>query len=106
MVEPGELWQDELQQALRESRVFVVVVSSHTMDSRWVLFELGAAMAGGKRIIPVLVDDAAPDQIPIQLEPFQFVRAASPEEAGRRVAAVVEQTKRPQAAPSTEGAGK
>ncbi len=52
-------------------------------------FELGAALAGGKRIVPVLSDDVDPSEIPAAVRQFQFVREKSPEAAARRVAEAV-----------------
>ncbi len=55
----------------------------------WEFFELGAALAGGKRIIPVLSDEVDPADIPSGIRQFQFVREKSPEAAAKRVAEAV-----------------
>jgi hypothetical protein len=53
-------------------------------------FELGAAIADHKRIIPILVEDVEIELIPQFLRRLQFLRPASPTEAGKRVAEVIE----------------
>ena len=87
---PGDRWQDRIQEALRTSRNLVVILSSHSLDSPWTFFELGAAVADGKRIIPVITEEVGPKQIPSVLRQFQFLKEVSPAEAGRRVAQVIE----------------
>lgn len=44
------------------------------------------------RIIPVLTQDIGIERIPSPLRQFQFLKEDSPEEAGRRVAEVMEET--------------
>lgn len=86
---PGERWQDRIQQALRESKVFVVIVSSPQVDA-WTSFELGAALADNKVIIPVLTGDISLEQLSPLLRQFQFLNEESPDEAGKAVASVIE----------------
>ena len=94
-ISPGERWQDRIQDALRDSKFLVVILSSYSMDSPWTFFELGAAVAGRKRIIPVVREEVQLERIPSLLRQFQFLRESSPTEAGKRVAAVIEQAGEP-----------
>lgn len=90
---PGERWQAEIEKALRQSRVLILVLTPESVQRPWTFFELGAALADGKRIVPVLSDDVDPADIPAVVRQFQFVREKSPEAAARRVAeAVVHET--------------
>jgi TIR domain len=87
---PGEPWQERVEEALRASRTLVVVLSPHSAESPWTFFELGAAVADHKRIIPVAREDMDWTHLPSPLRRLQILRESSPQEAGRRVAEVLE----------------
>ena len=89
----GERWEDHIQRALRESTTLVVILSPNSIKSPWTFFELGAAVADKKRIIPVLTQEMDLDDIPVPLTRLQFLREPSPHEAGKRVARVVLESK-------------
>jgi TIR domain len=89
----GENLEDRMQEALRDSRFLVVILSSNSVDSPWTFFELGAAIADRKTIIPVVTGDVRPEQIPSRLRQIQFLWENSPYEAGKRVAAVIDDLK-------------
>jgi hypothetical protein len=86
---PGERWQAQIERALRESRVLILVLTPDSVQKPWTFFELGAALADGKRIVPVLSADVDPSEIPAVVRQFQFVREQSPEAAARRVAEAI-----------------
>lgn len=89
-IAPGERWQDRIQEALRESRTLVVILSPESMRSPLTFFELGAALADQKRIIPIMTEDGQLEQMPPFLRSFQVLRENSPVAAGKRVAQVIE----------------
>ena len=82
---PGDRWQDRIQQALRSSRTLVIILSKNSAHNPWTFFELGAALADHKRIIPVVSEDVGPETLAPFLK-FQYLKESSPQEAGRRVA--------------------
>ncbi len=86
----GETWQEKVEEALRQSHVFVVLISSNNLASPWMFFELGAAIADNKKIIPVLIEDVEMSQVPSALKRLQILRASSPTAAGKQVAEVIE----------------
>ena len=86
---PGDKWTDSIEKALRDSKTLVMVVSPDILTSEWGFFELGAAIAGKKRIIPVITKDFDWSQIPLMLRRYQFLNEPSPSIAGKRVAEVV-----------------
>jgi len=90
-IKPGELWKERIQKALRESRTFVLILSGSGEMSPNVFFELGAALADHKKIIPVVPEDVDWKDIPPILAQFQFLKESSAKEAGRRVAEILEQ---------------
>ena len=82
---PGDRWQDRVQEALRSSRTLVIILSKNSAQNPWTFFELGAAVADDKKIIPVLSEDVGPETLAPFLR-FQFLKESSPQEAGRQVA--------------------
>lgn len=86
---PGEPWEDRIEEALRDSKFLVVILSPDFVESPWTFFELGAAVADRKKIIPVLTEDVKIDRLPSVLRKFQALREPSPLEAGKRVAEVI-----------------
>lgn len=92
---PGERWQKHIKKALRESTALIVILSPNSVESPWTFFELGAAVADQKRIIPVLIEDMDVRNVPVLLTRFQFLKEPSPSEAGRRVAEVLAEMKKP-----------
>lgn len=85
----GASFSDELESALRESRVLIPILSAESDTSPWVLFEIGAAVAGHKQIIPVMADRQTQETVPAFLERYCFVAEPDPELAARRVARAI-----------------
>jgi hypothetical protein len=56
---PGDRWQDKIEKALRQSRVLIMAITPESVQRPWTFFELGAALADGKRIVPVLSEERA-----------------------------------------------
>lgn len=88
-IAPGDKWADVIQQALRESSALVMILSPDNAESPWMFFELGAAIADKKKIIPVIVKNLERSRIPSLLQGFQFLDEPSPSIAGKRVAEVL-----------------
>ncbi|RFB86853.1 hypothetical protein B5K11_27630 [Rhizobium leguminosarum bv. trifolii] len=61
LLSPGSDWNKILEQALDDADVIVFLISQESMDSSWVLNEIGRAKAlasgGRKLLIPVIIDD-------------------------------------------------
>jgi TIR domain len=53
-IQPGSAWPDEIWQAIRACRVFVLLVTADAMKSKWCLLEIGAALGQKKTIVAVL----------------------------------------------------
>ena len=86
---PGERWQEKVQEALRASRTLVLIVTPQSVESPWTFFELGAAVADHKRIIPVVTGDVDLSRIPMLVRQYHFLRESSPRQAGLRVAETI-----------------
>lgn len=88
-LDPGERWLEKTQDALRASKTLIVVLSGHSIDSPWTFFELGAAVADRKKIIPILTEDIDMQNLPSALSAYMALQEPSPQAAGKRVAAVL-----------------
>lgn len=51
----GEDWEENLRNSLHEASAFVVLLSPDWSTSEWTAFELGAAQAIKKKVIPILL---------------------------------------------------
>ena len=52
---PGDDWDEQIRQAMRESDTVVSVISG-PQPSPNVLVEMGMALAQGKRVVPIVID--------------------------------------------------
>ena len=61
----GEAVSSAVRDALKNSSVVIVLLSQRALHSQWVQFEIGAAEALDKKIIPVIVsEDVIDEEIP------------------------------------------
>lgn len=56
-----------LRKAMRESSGVVFILTPNTVNSTWIAWELGGALALEKPIFPVLIGDVSEDEIPAPL---------------------------------------
>ena len=61
----GEDWESKLKEEISQCDIFVVLLSSNSVNSEWVLSELGAAWALDKLIILVITHPEVFSKIPI-----------------------------------------
>lgn len=66
----GARWDVEVERALTESEIFLVIVTHASSTSENVLDEIGYAIDHSKRILPVLLEKT---NIPLRLRRFQYV---------------------------------
>ncbi len=70
----GAAWRAEISRAIRECDAFVVVLSTHSVDSINVTKELALADQHKRRIIPILIEDCEiPDEMHYQLAGLQMI---------------------------------
>jgi hypothetical protein len=69
-IPPGSRWDDEVEKALRECSVFLVILTPASIASENVKDEIGYAIDHGKHILPVLLQDC---DVPLRLRRFQYV---------------------------------
>lgn len=85
----GEDIREQIQEALRASSTLVVLLSSNSVQSPWIYFELGAAVADKKRIIPVVIDEVGHERLPLPLMKYQYLRESSPVSAAKEIAKAI-----------------
>ena len=71
-MKPGESISVQIDGALRDSDEVVTLVTSNSLSSPWVSFEVGAALGLGKRVVPI-VEDLSPKELPPALLPLESV---------------------------------
>lgn len=85
----GKAWESRLRRELDRSDAVVFVLDRASRRSPWMHFEYGAAVAGGKRILPITPHRLSLAEIP---EPFQRARILderAAEDAGAHIAQVL-----------------
>jgi TIR domain-containing protein len=66
----GSRWDDEVENALRECSIFMVILTPASIASENVKDEIGYAIDHGKRVLPVLLEEC---DVPLRLRRFQYV---------------------------------
>jgi hypothetical protein len=66
----GSRWDDEVEKALRDSSIFMIILTPASISSENVKDEIGYAIDHGKRILPVLLESC---DVPLRLRRFQYV---------------------------------
>lgn len=66
----GARWDREVEKALKECEIFMIILTPASIDSENVLDEIGYAIDMGKRFLPVLLEKC---DVPLRLRRFQYV---------------------------------
>jgi len=75
-LDPHELWQDEIGNALRRCDWFMVLLSNDSVNSKWVKLELSYALNHSQydnHIIPVTIEACEYEELSWTLGVFQMV---------------------------------
>jgi hypothetical protein len=62
-IKGGDQISDTIKSNIEACDEFLVLISRYSVDSSWVLLEIGAAWMGNKRIVPI-VDKVTPEEMP------------------------------------------
>ena len=74
----GAQWAEEIDKAIQNARVFVVIVSSHSVESRQVPKEIALAVSACESIFPFRIDDISlQGTFRYYLSDYQFTDATS-----------------------------
>lgn len=69
-IQPGSRWDDEIEKALTQCTIFMVILTPSSTASNNVKDEISYAIDNNKLIMPVLLKDAV---VPLRLRRFQYV---------------------------------
>jgi nucleoside 2-deoxyribosyltransferase len=69
----GERWETKLRNELSSADVVVALLSPNSVESSWVLQEIGAAWALKKPIIPVVTTRDVLNKMPLPFEPAKVI---------------------------------
>jgi hypothetical protein len=85
----GSDWAIEIESALAKAKFMVLLVSPSSLQSQWVNYELGYAIAAKKPVISVLIRDVS--DIPTHLARIQYIdaRDLSPYATAKRLVEAV-----------------
>ncbi|MBI4306766.1 MAG: toll/interleukin-1 receptor domain-containing protein, partial [Chloroflexi bacterium] len=72
---PGAEWSKEIQQALQEARLVVLLATSRSLSRPWVWFEAGTVWFTGRRFIPLCLGSIRKGALPPPLGERQALNA-------------------------------
>ncbi len=79
-VRAGDDIRDAIEKGMRESDTVVSIISADDPRSPNTLFELGAALGMGKRLVAIVPENFDPASLPFSLRTRRFLVRHSPEE--------------------------
>lgn len=87
---PGDRLRDRILDGIQASRYFLVMLSPHSVDAPWVKIELDSAMlreieAKHVIVIPVLIGDVQPSQIPADMRGKHYLDLRDPQKSRREL---------------------
>ena len=85
-IEAGGSISDSLERALRESDIVVMPITRESVNSSNFFFELGAATAMKKRIIPIVAEDVDYSKLPISLSRIRALKLKSSRDTAEELA--------------------
>jgi hypothetical protein len=88
-IKAGDLWEDYIEKGLRESNVIIFLLTKDHIHSANSLFELGASIATGKRIIGIVSEDLDRSLLPQPFRIRKYLEIKSPEETAAEVISAV-----------------
>lgn len=75
----GTRWLDEIDSALKDAQIMLLICSKESVKRPWVNFEAGAGWIKGIPVIPVCHTDLSPVELPIPLNMLQGINAKDQE---------------------------
>lgn len=89
-IKPGQPLVEALEKELRESDAVVLLINAENVNHPDLFFEIGAALAMNKAIIPVVPKGFEYSKLPLPLQRMKFLLRNSPEETARELTSAVE----------------
>ena len=79
---PSETWPRRLREEIRQRRVFLFLITSHTLSSHWCRWELYQAARANRLVIPVRFDEI---EMPPELQDVQYVDCSDRRDCAKKV---------------------
>ncbi|ULO08950.1 toll/interleukin-1 receptor domain-containing protein [Paenibacillus sp. 19GGS1-52] len=73
----GSKWLDEIDQALKDSQIILLLCSESSVTRPWINFEAGAGWVKGIPIIPICHTNLRPVELPIPLNMLQGIQVTN-----------------------------
>jgi hypothetical protein len=74
----GEDWARAIDNGLTKATALIYVASKHSAQSRWMDAEFSAFLKKATTVMPVVIDDEGPQNLPVPLRRFQWVDFRGP----------------------------
>lgn len=88
-VQIGDSLNDAIEKSFRESDLLVLLLDKNNFDSHYLFFEIGAALAIGKKIIVIVPEDMDRAQLPFPLRLRKYLIKQTPRETAEALVAEV-----------------
>jgi hypothetical protein len=85
--EPGSSSRRDIEKALRDSDTIVALIDEENVKSPYLFFELGIAVAMGKKIVPVVLGNVDLSGLPFDVKQVQDMKKTPPEKIADQLTA-------------------
>ncbi len=86
-IPPGQPVREELEKGFRRSDIIVMLITPESVRAPNLFFEMGAAVATGKTVVPVILKEMDLSELPAPLRLRQVVVRSTPKETAKQLAA-------------------
>ena len=84
----GARWLDEVEKALKETDLQIVLCSKESVGRPWVNFEAGAVWLSGVPVVPVCHSGMTPSDLPVPLNMLEAIQASDADDLGKLYSAI------------------
>ena len=70
---PGQNWREEIERALLAAAALLYVASARSVGASFVAAELSAVVAREIPVVPIILDDACAERLPLLVRQYQWV---------------------------------
>ena len=84
----GARWLDEVEKALKDADLQIVLCSKESVGRPWVNFEAGAVWLSGVPVVPVCHSGMTPSDLPVPLSMLEAIQASDADDLGKLYSAI------------------
>jgi nucleoside 2-deoxyribosyltransferase len=78
-IDAGENIKSKIKEELRKADEVIVILTNNSLDSQWLLFEMGYATSLDKHVTP-LIQGVEPDELPEIIRQMNYIKYADLDE--------------------------